>query len=172
MTDGMWLMDRRKEWSSSIMSGKGVVISHGARDPMCFSIPKMLTLTSRMVMRWDLRLPKMAINIKLIGDRKRTHGVCCGWNNEKGFGFLTVDGDSSTDIYVHQSNLSGDLTNLQEGDKVELEVNSNPFKGEKMAVRVRKIDDVDSKDRKKRKLEDNPFLDDDNKPPTKKRKTR
>jgi len=114
---------------------------------------------------------KKAIKIRMIGDRKRIRGVCSGWFEERGFGFLNVDGDSSSKIFVHQRNLSGDLTNLQKGDKVEFDVNADPLKGGKMAVRVSKIDDVESKNQKKRKLKGNLFLDDDDKPPTKKRRT-
>jgi len=112
---------------------------------------------------------KKAIKIKMIGDRKRIRGVCTDWDDEKGFGFLWVGGER---VFVHYRNLNGDLTNLQEGDTVELEVNVNLNKGGKMAVRVHKIDDVDSKDRKKRKLRKKSSDDEEDEPPTKKRRTR
>lgn len=43
------------------------------------------------------------------------------FNNEKGFGFITVEG--AEDVFVHYSNIAGDgFRSLEEGQKVEFEV--------------------------------------------------
>ena len=48
-------------------------------------------------------------------------GVVKWFNNEKGFGFISVEGEN--DIFVHFSAIQGDgYKSLEEGQKVEFEV--------------------------------------------------
>lgn len=48
-------------------------------------------------------------------------GVVKWFNNEKGFGFISVEGEN--DIFVHFSAIEGDgYKSLEEGQKVEFEV--------------------------------------------------
>ena len=49
------------------------------------------------------------------------HGTVKWFNNEKGFGFITVDGGD--DVFVHFSAIQGDgFKSLEEGQEVEFEV--------------------------------------------------
>ncbi len=51
-------------------------------------------------------------------------GVVKWFSAEKGYGFITPD-DGSADVFVHFSAISGEgFKNLEEGQKVELEVTS------------------------------------------------
>ena len=48
-------------------------------------------------------------------------GVIKWFNNEKGFGFISVEGEN--DVFVHFSAITGDgYKSLEEGQKVEFEV--------------------------------------------------
>ncbi len=49
-------------------------------------------------------------------------GTVKWFNNQKGYGFITPD-DESSDVFVHYSNISSDgFRSLQEGQKVEYEL--------------------------------------------------
>lgn len=49
------------------------------------------------------------------------NGVVKWFNNEKGFGFISVDGEN--DVFVHFSAIQGDgYKSLEEGQKVEFEI--------------------------------------------------
>ncbi|OQO35528.1 cold-shock protein [Enterococcus hirae] len=49
------------------------------------------------------------------------HGTVKWFNNEKGFGFITVDGGD--DVFVHFSAIQGDgFKSLEEGQKVEFAI--------------------------------------------------
>ncbi|EMF0326806.1 cold shock domain-containing protein [Enterococcus sp. E5-79] len=49
------------------------------------------------------------------------HGTVKWFNNEKGFGFITVDGGD--DIFVHFSAIQGDgFKSLEEGQEVEFTI--------------------------------------------------
>jgi CspA family cold shock protein len=52
-------------------------------------------------------------------------GVCKWFNEKKGFGFITIDDGS--DVFVHFSAIKRDgFKSLNEGDKVEFEVQEGP----------------------------------------------
>jgi len=52
-------------------------------------------------------------------------GTVKWFNNEKGFGFIEVDGEK--DVFVHFSAIAGDgFKSLEEGQKVEFEVTEGP----------------------------------------------
>jgi cold shock protein len=58
------------------------------------------------------------------------------FDEKKGFGFITVDGDG-TDLFVHHSSINMDgFRTLQEGQKVQFEIHVNA-KGQRSAVNVR-----------------------------------
>jgi len=68
--------------------------------------------------------------------QQRTVGTVKWFNDQKGFGFLAVDG--SKDVFVHHSAIEGNgFRSLAEGDRVEFDIESGP-KGPS-AARVRKI---------------------------------
>ena len=49
------------------------------------------------------------------------HGTVKWFNNEKGFGFITVDGGD--DVFVHFSEIQGDgFKSLEEGQEVEFTI--------------------------------------------------
>jgi cold shock protein len=67
---------------------------------------------------------------------QRVTGTVKWFNNEKGFGFLGVEGGK--DVFVHQSAIIAEgFRSLNEGDKVEFSIEQGP-KGA-AAVNVRKI---------------------------------
>lgn len=56
---------------------------------------------------------------------ERQRGVCKWFSNEKGFGFITPEGGGK-DLFVHYTGISGEgYKSLQEGAKVEYEVDQN-----------------------------------------------
>ena len=58
------------------------------------------------------------------------------FNNQKGYGFITLD--SGTDVFVHHSAIQGDgFKTLREGQDVEFEITTGP-KGEQ-ATNVTKL---------------------------------
>ena len=67
---------------------------------------------------------------------QRVTGTVKWFNNEKGFGFLGVEGGK--DVFVHRSAIVAEgFRSLNEGDKVEFSIEQGP-KGP-AAVNVRKI---------------------------------
>lgn len=66
-------------------------------------------------------------------------GTVKWFSNQKGYGFITPDGqDAAKDIFVHFSAIGGEgYKTLKEGDSVEFEINQGP-KGDQ-AVNVKKL---------------------------------
>ena len=57
------------------------------------------------------------------------------FNNEKGFGFISRDGDS--DVFVHFSNIAGDgFKSLEEGQAVEFDIGPGRKGDEALNVRA------------------------------------
>ena len=55
-----------------------------------------------------------------------TQGTVKWFNGEKGYGFISPD-DGSADVFVHYSAIQSDgFKKLDEGDKVEFEVEEGP----------------------------------------------
>jgi CspA family cold shock protein len=68
--------------------------------------------------------------------QQRTVGTVKWFNDQKGFGFLAVEGGK--DVFVHHSAIeSNGFRTLSEGDQVEFDIEDGP-KGP-AAARVRKI---------------------------------
>ncbi len=54
-------------------------------------------------------------------------GTVKWFNAEKGFGFITLDGEGGQDVFVHFSAIEADgYRSLDEGQKVELQVGQGP----------------------------------------------
>ncbi|MGB9695957.1 MAG: cold-shock protein [Ignavibacteria bacterium] len=65
-------------------------------------------------------------------------GTVKWFNNSKGYGFITTDGEK--DVFVHYKAINGQgYKSLNEGDKVEFEIEDGP-KGPQ-AANVRKINE-------------------------------
>lgn len=59
--------------------------------------------------------------VRYVGGYIMKVGVVKWFNNEKGFGFISVDGEN--DIFVHFSAIEADgYKSLEEGQKVEFEI--------------------------------------------------
>ena len=59
-----------------------------------------------------------------MGERKK--GTVKWFNNKKGYGFITPEGDSK-DIFAHFSEIQGEgYKSLNEGDAVEFEIADGP----------------------------------------------
>ena len=59
--------------------------------------------------------------VRYVGGFLMKVGVVKWFNNEKGFGFISVDGEN--DIFVHFSAIEADgYKSLEEGQKVEFEI--------------------------------------------------
>ena len=82
----------------------------------------------------------MALNVILdpAVPRARVKGKCKYWNEEKKFGFL-VSNDDSTEVFVNVDGIQNG-NSLIKGQAVEYTVHHNPLKGKKSAVRVLKLD--------------------------------
>ena len=53
-------------------------------------------------------------------------GECKWFNSEKGFGFISVDGEEQ-DVFVHQSEIYAEgFRSLAEGEKLEFQVEQDP----------------------------------------------
>ena len=53
----------------------------------------------------------------------RTKGTVKWFNDQKGFGFITPEGDDGKDCFVHHSAIQAEgFKTLNEGDQVEFEV--------------------------------------------------
>lgn len=61
-------------------------------------------------------------------------GEVKNWNDERGFGFLRVDGH---DIFVHSSALPRGTTRLEVGSHVGFELGISERNGKPMAVNIR-----------------------------------
>jgi CspA family cold shock protein len=56
----------------------------------------------------------------------RKNGTVKWFNDQKGFGFISLD-DESTEVFVHHTAIQGDgFKSLSEGEKVELDVVEGP----------------------------------------------
>lgn len=54
-------------------------------------------------------------------------GVVKWFSDQKGYGFITPDGENVKDVFVHFSGIdSGGFKTLREGQKVEFEVQEGP----------------------------------------------
>ena len=54
------------------------------------------------------------------------HGTVKYFNDQKGYGFITPDGQESSEVYVHFSAIeSGGFRTLREGEQVEFELVSS-----------------------------------------------
>lgn len=54
-------------------------------------------------------------------------GTVKWFSRTKGYGFITPDGGSEKDVFVHYSAIVGQgFRNLEEGDRVEFEVEDSP----------------------------------------------
>lgn len=61
------------------------------------------------------------------------NGTVKWFNNQKGYGFITPEGGSGSDIFVHYSAIQGDgFKTLNEGDAVQFEIVKGP-KGDQAA---------------------------------------
>lgn len=60
---------------------------------------------------------------------KKMTGLVKWFNADKGFGFITPE-DGSKDVFVHFSAIQNDgFKSLDEGQRVEFEIQANPAKG-------------------------------------------
>jgi len=58
---------------------------------------------------------------------ERIQGTVKWFSRAKGYGFITPDGEATKDVFVHYSAIRGEgFRNLEEGDRVEFEVEDSP----------------------------------------------
>lgn len=69
----------------------------------------------------------------------KTNGIVKWFNDQKGYGFITPDGGGS-DVFVHVSALGqSGIDTLNEGDKVEFDVEVGRKAGKTQAANVRVV---------------------------------
>ena len=67
---------------------------------------------------------------------ERKSGTVKWFNTQKGYGFISPDGDAE-DVFVHHSSiLSEGFRNLEEGDRVEFETEEGPKGTQAVNVRI------------------------------------
>lgn len=70
-----------------------------------------------------------------MSNNRAQHGVVKWFNEEKGYGFISIEG--SEDMFVHYSGIEGKgRRNLKEGDRVDFFVETSPRTGRPNAVEV------------------------------------
>jgi CspA family cold shock protein len=62
-------------------------------------------------------------------------GVCTGWKEERGFGFIRPD-EGGADVFVHRRNIANSLM-LRQGQRVTFEIVDDARSGKPRADRVR-----------------------------------
>jgi cold shock CspA family protein len=69
---------------------------------------------------------RAAVSMEIVvGDATLT-GECKWFNREKGFGFISVDGEEQ-DVFVHQSEIYAEgFRSLADGEKLEFKVEADP----------------------------------------------
>jgi cold shock CspA family protein len=69
---------------------------------------------------------RAAVSMELVAGPDTLKGECKWFNSEKGFGFISVDGEEQ-DVFVHQSEIYAEgFRSLAEGEKLEFQVESDP----------------------------------------------
>jgi cold shock CspA family protein len=69
---------------------------------------------------------RAAVSMEIAVDGELRFGECKWFNSEKGFGFISVDGENQ-DVFVHQSEIYAEgFRSLAEGEKVEFQVEADP----------------------------------------------
>jgi len=71
-----------------------------------------------------------------MAQQQKDSGICKWFNSEKGFGFITPD-NGNADLFVHQTSIHAEgFRNLEEGEKVEYDIEINHDNGKSKAVNV------------------------------------
>ena len=81
---------------------------------------------------------KTAESVSAVAKAFTRSGIVKWFDRQKGFGFITPDGEGEKDIYVHYSEIQGDKKFLVEGQRVEYEIKQGQ-KGPQ-ASNVKKLD--------------------------------
>ena len=79
------------------------------------------------------KLVKMAIKDAKAQTRS---GIVKWFDKQKGFGFITPDGEGEKDVWVHHSVIKGDKKFLVQGQKVEFEIIQGPKGLQASSVKV------------------------------------